>query len=405
MSLDFTSSANHAEAASSPLTTASGWMTVWVKPASAAQFRRFLTIVNSADSNQMQAISTSAAAVDTKPGFYAAAGSGNAQSANSDNMTLGQWYCLLYGMAGTNNRNFQATGLTTVSKTGVFNPAGLNSVLLSGRPGDRTQNAGCPMAHAAIGSARDMTAIEKLYVVGGGNLRAVSNLASLWRCNRIVSSKIPDEVGGIDLSITGTLSAGADDPAVATWFTKGPMANIIVKVGAPISVNLGTMFESVNSAYTCAVMQLGSATAATTTTSATSATGNEVQVSSSAAFSSGDYIKIGTSAAMPVLFVNQAAGTILFDGPATWANGDTVYRVPASARAIGGLTVTANVLAGNASGNVNFPNCFVRATCNANAALFADSNTFIYQSSATSPTALTFRPRRRRVCVKVFSRR
>lgn len=404
MSFDFTSSANHADGTPAPLTAAPGWMSVWIKCPSAAQFRRFLSMVKAADTTQMTAIITDSTQSSTKAGYYIEAGTANQQQGVSDTMTVGQWYCLLYGLASTNSRNFQVTGLSTIAKNGIIVPAGLDTVILSGRAGDHSQNAGSLMAHASMGAARDMTAIEKLYVVGGGNLRAVSSLASLWRCNRQVSGKIPDEVGGTDLTITGTMTAGADDPVTASYFIGSNIANISVKVGNAVSLNMGALFENVNAPFTCAIMQIGAATSGTTASTATSSTGNEITVVSAAAFSAGDYIQIG-SGLYPVLFVSQGTGQVFFDGPASWANGDTISRLPVTARALTGLSVTSNTLSGNAGATQNFSNLIARATANGNSALFADSNRFSYQATSTSPTATQFRPRKRRVCVKVFSRR
>lgn len=405
MSFDFSASANHADGPAG-LKNSPGWAAIWVKCPTALQFRRFLTIFSAADTTQMTAISTSAAATDTAPGFYIEAGSATSQSAQSGAMTVGQWYCLLYGLADTNHRNFQATGLAAISRTGVIVPANLDTLILSGRPGDHSQNAGSLMAHAALGTARDMTATEKLYILGGGSLRAISNLTDLYKCNRQVSGKIPDEIGGRDLTITGVMTAGGDDPVVATWMTAGPIANLVLKVGTAANVNLGAPFDNVNSAFTCAILQLGAPTLASTAASASSSgTGNEIALLSAAAFSVGDYIQIGSQTPAPVLFVNAGSGIVLFDGPVAWAAGDSAFRIPVSTRAIAGTSITSNVLGGPPTTPASYVNCVVRATCNANAALFGDSNLLNIQVSGVASSSLLQRRKPRRVYVKVFSRR
>ena len=136
----------------------------------------------------------------------------------------------------------------------------------------------------------------------------------------------------------------------------------------------------------------------------TGPSGNEISLQSAAAFSVGDYIKIGNGM-YPVLYVNLGSGIVLFDGPAAWSSGDSISRIPVSARAIAGTSISSNILTGPPTTAASYTNCLVRATCNANSALFADSNLINIQVSSVAANVIFKRKKPRRVFVKSYIRR
>lgn len=409
MSFDFTSSANHADSTGTPVIAVPTALSIWVKFATLAQARKILSIVKSGDNTEMMALVLDQQTNSGKPAVYIIAGAATTQTLANAAVNTGVWVQLIAGFPSTGTRNITVNGTpTVVGPVGVVVPAGLSIITLSGRQGDHLQNLGGLAAHAGILAGRDFTATERQYIGAGGNLRAISALAAYYKLNHTTGGGliIPDEVGTHPLNVTGVMAAGADDPPVATWMTAGPVANLLLAQGAAVNVNLSSPFDNVSSAFTCSLQQLGAPTQVTTTIGAAAVPSMEAALSSSAAFSVGDYIQLGLGGSpQPVLFVNGGAATVLFDSPQTWAAGAPVYRFPVLARPIPGCAVAGNLLTGNATTAANYASCFTRATCNANGALFADSNFYSITVANALAASLIFRKPRRRIFVKTYTRR
>ncbi len=406
MSFDFTSSANHADSTATPVTGAPCWLSLWVKT-TIAQSRHLLTLCG--DVNNLLGALLSVTNTQGQPVAYVQAGSGNATQVIGALALPAGWTQIIVGFPTTGFRNVTINGGQTNqnSSVGLFNPAGINKIIWSGRLSDHAQNIGGLSAHAALGGGRDMTATERLYIGAGGNVRAISNLSGYWKGNRLTSGGliVPDELGVTPMNVTGSLAIVADDPVTATWFTGAAITSLLLQAGVAVNINLSTGFDAVSSAFTCSLLQLGVATQVTTANGATSVSGSEIALASSTAFSVGDYIQIGVSGMpYPVLYNNSGSAIVLFGGNTTWANAAPVFRIPTSVRAITGTSIVGNALTGTASSVASFPNCLIRATSNSNAALFADSD--IFPISVTSPAIFPKRrTSKRRRFVKLYIRR
>ncbi len=290
--------------------------------------------------------------------------------------TSGNWNQGIFVVASGSSRSVSLNGAAKVSASGTFtSPTSLSQTIISGRPSDFTAGIGGQGAHAAIWS-RALADVEIAYLGGGGSPRGVKGCVSYWK---ITSGESPvvDQVGTNNLTVTST-AAGTTTPNVQTFLIGSPIGNLNYTAGTAITsidCSAGHLFDDVSSAFTASLQQ-ATATGTATTTSSALTTVREVPVASISGFTAGDYVKIGSAAITRLLATNSTAVSLLVADDQTYAITTTVTRYAINPLTVAGLSFTSNVLGGTPTSAATNNNCFIRATCNGNSALLADSDVF-----------------------------
>jgi len=281
-----------------------------------------------------------------------------------------------------NDQIVYLNGTNKNSKNAINNPTGLNTVQLGGRG---TQD----LAHAFI-LTRILTDLEAaaLYSVFL-NPRALG-LSNYYYVNQSATEN--DQVGSINLTVTGTNSVSGD-PNIGTWFTGTAIANQSWTQGSAITnIDLTTKFDNgvaANAPWTGTLQQLG--TAGTATNASSSGT-SSTALTTNAALTAGQWVQIGSNAKTCVLYVSGT--TALLKDAQTWNSGDTVTPYPVQAvTAItsNGVTVNgSNVLTGTPGAGAvgSYSNCLLQAANNTHATAVAYSNLFniTIASSGAAPS-------------------
>lgn len=408
MSFDFTAAANHAASASAPVTGAPGAFGLAFNT-TIAQSRHFMSLVKTGSETDALELMLDISGPTGRLAARTAATSGGTGQTLTNVIAQNVWQHGIVNLLSNNLRRIVLNGLTVGPGSGVVIPAGINTVTLNGRQTDFAANAGGPMAHAFL-YGRGLTPTEEAYLGSFGNPRALQGLVGYWKLNRTVVvagvTQIPDEVGNTPLIVTGTMAAGASDPPLASFMTGGRIGNLVYPVGAAIpSIDVGSRFDNVSSAFAVTLRRLGIATPVSICNTALAAA-RETTVDTVGAFAAGDYAQFGIGGQPTlVLAVTASTATLLVAKDQTVPAGTQIYRLPVTGLSIPGVSITSNVLGGSFTGPGSFANCFFRATCNANPALFADSDLINISGVNALPVIFARPPRRRRRFVTVYTRR
>lgn len=282
-----------------------------------------------------------------------------------------------------NNQIVYSAGGKKAIKAAISNPGTVTTVQIGGR-------GTFDLAHAAI-MTRIPTDLEVAACgLGFVNLRALG-LSNYYYLNT-ASGTETDQVGSINLSITGT-SSTSGDPNMGTWFTGTAIPNQNWTQGVAITnIDLKTEFDNgvaTSAPWTGTLCQLG---AAGTPTAATAPGTNSTALTTSVALTAGQWVKVGSNALTPVLYVS--GNTALLRDSLTWNNADTVTPYPVAAlTAITGNGVTvngSNVTTGTPGAGAvgTYTNCLFQATNNTNTSALTYSNLFTITvaSSGAAPS-------------------
>jgi len=283
-----------------------------------------------------------------------------------------------------NNQILWQAGAHKGSKAAIVNPPGINTLQLGGR-GTQTE------AHA-FALTRGPTDLEVAALgLGLVNPRALG-LSNYYYVNTTGGTET-DRVGSLDLTNTGTTAGSVGDPQIATWFTGTAIPNQSWTQGAAISaIDLTAKFDNgvvATAPWTGTLKQLGSAGTATTANGA--AVSASTQITTAAALTAGQWVKVGNNALTPVLYAS--GNTALLQTALTWADGDTVTPYPVqavTAITTNGVTVNgSNSLTGTPGAGAvgTFNNCLIQAANNSSGAV-AYSNLFnvAVASSGAAPS-------------------
>jgi len=310
--------------------------------------------------------------------------SGGANQALTSAITTSTWQHYGAVFASTSSAASYLNGTVKGTSGTTVSPAAMAALLVSGRPSDFAFGIGGQAAHMAAW-ARALSDAEMAYLGGGGNPRAIKGVVSYWKLatvGGVAETPVADQIGSNDLTPSATIGAGTSDPSIETFMTGTTIPTQNYTVGVAISsINLGTsgtlpLFDEVTAAYTATLKQLGSATAATTTSSAGTAV-REIAVVSVASITVNGYIKV-TSGGTPtrVLATNATANTILVAADQTYSSGAQIYTLPVNSLTVSGLSISSNVFSGTPVANATNALCFFRATNNTVSTAVADTNLF-----------------------------
>jgi hypothetical protein len=396
MSMNCTASANHADVSTTLVTGPPVAFGLAVKTTK-GQARKFLSIAGSS-STDMLSVGMNVSAADGHVNIYLASSSpSNSGQTLSVALTDNVWGRPVVSFNTTNSRDVWVDGANKVSASGIINPVSLSQWILSGRPGDHTQNIGGLAAHAWMCCGVLLDNVEKQFLGFGGHPFG-TNATDYWKLNRVSSGSIPNEYSGrLALIVTGTFTLGADDPNSATWYIGGNIGNQSWNQNQAISTfNVSNNFDNVNSAFTLALMKIAAAQTSATTTTNAGTNARVVNLTDITGINPGDYVKLGTNAQVRVNDVISSGtgvtGTILIRDKQTWTSSATCALFKVASASVTGVTF-ANTIGGTPTGTQAVTaGYFMRATCTAdptNSRLQQDSNTFSITVSAI-PVAPTY---------------
>lgn len=379
MSRDFTNSFTNRLSAATPAFTIEPYgMMVWAQTDETAANDFWLAVGDKDFTNQAHGIGGFQDGTGVLHGaLYRNTGGSSAITLTTTTYTGGttDWLCVIGGSSAGNDgsvwlngagkaTNTQSRAIVAPDSTAIGGPLNAGSGF----------NADARIAHAAIWN-RKPTDIEAAFLGTGGNPRFVSGLTHYWHVTGTDSPEL-DSVGTLNLTVTGTLSAGASDPVIGSYFTGATVSDKVwTQSSAIVDVTVDARFEDVASAFTTSWKVLSSP-ASTTTASAAGTASQELTVASAASISVGDYVSI-TNNSTPTLVLMKSGSTLFLATPRTWANGATVYKFTISNASIAGLSLAGGVITGTPTGTLAAtPYYFFRATNNTTATLIADSNVF-----------------------------
>jgi len=362
-----------------------GTLGIWRRVTSIAQQASQYLMLNDGTLNNRSMIGTDI----TGTGGKSAAVQSNSNPSNSQALstvaeTANNWELDIACFSSyPNNQIVYLNGGNKNTKAAIVNPATTTNVQLGGR-------GTADLAHAFV-LTRILTDLEAaaLYNVFL-NPRALG-LSNYYYVNQTATET--DRVGSINLTVTGTSSV-TGDPNIGTWFTGTAIANQSWTQGSAITaIDLTTKFDNgvaSTAPWTGSIKQLG--TAGTPTTASGGASTASTQLTTAAALTTGQWVKVGSNAATPVLYAS--GNTALLQNALTWNDADTVTPYPVVAlTAITGNGVTVNgsnqVTGTPGAGAVGtYANCCIQATNNTNSAAIAYSNLFsiTVSSSGVAPS-------------------
>lgn len=375
MSKNFATSADYASAAAVPATAVPIALAVWVNLTAVSAGDRFLTLGASGGPNAYFTLcgdftnGTHVSAVSSKTGQQA-------QVVSSTTLTLSAWQHVMAVFNSNADVRVYLNGSGKGSGTGVTPDTTVNTTYLSGRSDHNFALRGAGAHGCAF--TRNTTDVEAAYLGGGGSPRALKALIDYWKVSAS-ESPIADQVGSINLAVTGTTS-GSGDPPIETFMTGTAVSAQSYTTGTAITaIDLtagGALFDNVNSAHTATLKQLGTAVTAGTTAGAQTGV-REIIASTLTGVTVGGYIKV-TSGGTPtrVLATNATAVSILVDADQTFASGAQIYSLPVTALSIAGLSIASNSFSGTPVAAATYAGCFFRATNNTVGTCVADTNMF-----------------------------
>lgn len=282
-----------------------------------------------------------------------------------------------------NNQIVYENGTNKATKAAIVNPANINTLQLGGRG---TQDLAHAFSLTRILTDLEALALKNVFL----NPRALG-LENYYYVNQTATET--DLVGSLNLTVTGTTSVSGD-PNIATWFTGSAIPNQSWTQGVAItSIDLTTKFDNgvaSTAPWTGSLKQLGSA--GTPTAASGGASTASTQLTTTAALTAGQWVKVGNNALTPVLYAS--GNTALLQNALTWNDADTVTPYPVVAL----TTITGNGVTVNGSNQVTgtptagavgtFANCCAQGTNNTNSAAIAYSNLFTITvaSSGAAPS-------------------
>jgi hypothetical protein len=383
MSMNCTSSANHADVSTTLITGAPVAFGLAVKTTK-QQARKFFSIAGSSVADIMS-VGENVSAADGRANLYIASSSPSGSGQNTSiALTDNTWQRPLVSFNTTNSREVWVDGANKVSATGIFTPVGLSQWILSGRPGDHTQNIGGLAAQLWVCAGVLLDDVEKQFLGKGGHPFG-TNCTDYFKLNRVSGTSIPNEYAGRPaLVVTGTFTLGADDPNSATWYIGGDIGNQSWNQNSPIvSIAVSTAFDTVNSAFTLGLMKVNaSSSSSTTTTGALATAGRVVPLTDVSNINPGDYVQIGSNAQTrvnDVIVTSGVAGKVLIRSKQTFASGAAVSVFKVAAAAVAGVTFGNNISGTPTGTQATTGGYFMRTTCTAdptNLRLQQDSNIF-----------------------------
>lgn len=366
-------SGNHLAGSSVAGTAVPITLVIWINTL-LGQGRKFISLANSSDTANAFANGLDVSGtISNEIAAYTTATAGSNQALSSAALPASAWHHAATVFASSSSRAAYLDGVNKGTASGNFTPSGINQTIISGRSGDFLFGITGQAAHAAAWS-RALSDTEVAYLGSGGNPRAIKSVVSYWKIAS-GASPVPDEIGTNNLTVTGA-SAGTSDPSLQTFMTNGPVGALAYTVGSAIaSINVAGLFDSVSSPYTVTLVQLGTPTQPTTTSSGLTAT-REIVVGSNAAFSAGDYCKV-TSGGTPTRVLGLGGTTIiLVADDQTYSTSSQVFRFAVSPLTVAGLSISSGTFSGTPTAAATNSLCFFRATCNAVGTLMADSDVF-----------------------------
>lgn len=344
MSFDLTSVANHLDATTAPV-LAPPFTVGGMFKTTAAQGRRLITLYNRGLLTEFMALIYDITGPSGKVAAYVGSGSTQPQQVLGAAAPANAWFGVDVCFESNFTRSVMSQGGNKATNTGVFSPAGINGVIYSGRPGDHLNNVGGLSAHGYI-YGRKLEDVERSYLELGGSRRAIKGLLVDWKMNRQSAGVVPDELGLCNLTITGTMAAGADDPAMASWYLGPAIGAQVYQSGTAITpLAIGANGNNVNSPFAVSLMRSGASTASTTALAPIATATRVVPVANVAIFASGDYASVGAAAKSRVLHAlatTAPAGAIVLAEDQSFAAGATVARYPAGTVALSGCTLDSN---------------------------------------------------------------
>lgn len=389
-----------------PFATAGGFS--WgmdLKPIAIGEARRYLSLYKNGDLNNEYSLTSDVASTTSNAlSMYGSSSSFNKQAVSLAAIQAAVWQSIGGDVSTGNALTNWLSGIKATVPGGPV-PIGINQTVYGGRDSDFLGSWNGDGAHIAAW-VRVLSDTEWGYFQAGGNPRYLKGLARYYKCTALTAGQtvVPDEMGIEPLTIVGAVVSSTTDPNRATFMTGGPIGSRAYAVGSTIPpINLTTVFDFVSSPFTGTLRQLA-APSQPTLTSGAGAAAREIVLGSTAAYSAGDYFRIGTSSPPTcVLRVNASIGSVLVADDQTWASGAAVYRFGTTPLAFG--SIISNVFGGIAASAGLRPQCFFRAACNANAALFADSDIFDITVANALPVILARPKPRKRRFVTSYARR
>lgn len=395
MSFDLTAIANHLDAATAPV-LAPPFTVGGMFKTTAAQGRRLITLYNRGLLTEFMALVYDITGPSGKVALYVGSGSSTQQVVGAA-APANAWFGASACFESNFTRSVMSQGGNKATNTGVFSPAGINGVIYSGRPGDHLNNIGGLSAHGYI-YGRKLEDVERAYLDLGGSRPAIKGLIVDWKMNRQSGGVVPDELGLCNLTITGAMAAGADDPAMASRYLGPAIGAQVYTSGTAIApLAIGANGNNVSSPFAVSLMRAGASTASTTALAPIATATRVVPVANVAIFASGDYASVGAAAKSRVLHAMATtlpAGAIVLADDQSFAAGAAVARYPAGTVALSGCSLDANgrwngVPAGNQSLTPDYFFGLVNVAQPTNAILRSDTNVFPITVNA-APVAPVF---------------
>jgi hypothetical protein len=343
MSFDLTATANHLDAATAPVVGPIFTMGGMFKT-TPAQGRRLMTLLNRGQTTEFMALIYDITSASGKVAGYIGAGGGTGQVLSAVAPT-NTWFGADVCFESTNSRSVMCLGGNKQTASGVFSPAGINGVIVSGRPGDHIGGIGGPAAHLYLYN-RKLEDVERKFLQLGGSRKAIKSLLVDWKMDRQSAGIVPDELGNCNLTITGTMAAGADNPKMQTFYLGAAIGALVLQVSTPMTptANLSTSLYNVDSTVSFVLMKVGASTGSTTAGAPIATASRVIPVNDASLFAPGDYAQVAAAAPSRVLetFTTTApAGTIVVADDQSFATGATVSRLPAATASVAGITVNA----------------------------------------------------------------
>ncbi len=360
----------HLSSASVAATAAPLTLVMWVN-STGGQARRFFELCASGADTNLFGITLDVTSASNKVAAYRSSAVTNNQALTSVALTTSAWQHVGAVFAASNSAAAYLNGANKGTSSAGITPTGINLTVISGRQTDYQFGVAGQAAHAAVW-ARALSDTEMAYLGAGGNPRGIKGCVNYWKV-ATGESPVIDQIGTNDLTAVGPPGAGSSDPNFETFMVGAAVGDQSYPVGAAIGpINVAGLFDSVSSAYTVTLAQLGAPTQPTTTASALTAT-REVVVGSGAAFAVGDYMKV-TAGGTPTRVLAVNGTTLLVAKDQTYSTAAQVFRFAVNPLTIAGLSITSGSFNGTPTAAAVNSLCFFRATCNAAGSLLADSD-------------------------------
>lgn len=388
MSRTYSSGSGGMDGTGAPFTTTPGTAFAWIKRAAAGSFGRFyLSFGQGGVDTDKFLIGEEITGSSGKSAAYAYGG-GSINGAIDGVVATSTWQLVTGRFASTSSRTVKLSGSAKVTSTNVItNPSTVNKTVVNGRIVGHSNGVTGQMAHFG-GVPRLYDDVEISYLEAGGNFNYLPHAGGSYYYGD-QSATEPDKWSSRDLTVTGT-TAGSDDPDIASYWTATAQGNQSATQGSTFpAIDLTTKFDNVHAAFTCALLQVGSAGTALSANGA--GTTSNLLVVTGTAPAVGSYVSIAGAAKTLVLFVSGQ--TLLIATAQSWNNSDSVVPYTVSAPTgltSNGYTITANVTGGTVGAGAvgTYANCLYRSTSSGANAAIADSalHTITVASSGAAPS-------------------